>query len=239
MSVRLDKLISSRTSVTRSQIRALVRAGRVTVDGATAASPDLSVSETAAVAVDGRPIPAEQLCYLMLNKPAGVLSAVRDSRQKTVLDLVPEPLRRKDLFPVGRLDKDTTGLLILTNDGAFAHRVLAPRAKIPKVYLARLDVLPGEDARRAFAAGLILSDGTACLPAELEPLGDDPPRVRVTVFEGKYHQVKRMLGAVGAGVCALHRSQIGALELDPALAPGACRSLSEEELRRLTLNGKG
>ena len=164
----------------------------------------------------------------MLNKPAGILSATDDKKQKTVIDLFPAELKKKNLFPVGRLDKDTTGLLIITNDGDFAHRVISPRSEIVKTYHAVTETPVNDADIEAFRQGIVLADGTKCLPAGLEKLPDGSCLVRV--MEGKYHQVKRMLASRGKPVTALMRLSIGGLELDKGLLPGQFRQLSEKEL---------
>ena len=226
---RLDKLLSDSGRYTRSEARAAIRGGRVTVCGETVRKPEEKFDpKTAEIRADGERIDWASSRYLMLNKPAGVLSATDDPRQPTVLDLLSPELRRQGLFPVGRLDKDTTGLLLLTNDGDFAHRVISPKKHVPKRYRAVLDGPLGPEDAAAFAEGLTLSDGTKCLPARLE-LPEENVGL-VTVYEGKYHQVKRMFAARGRHVTALHREQIGALRLDETLDPGEYRALSPEEL---------
>ena len=225
--IRLDKLISDSGRASRSEAKALIRAGRVSVDGRIAARAEDKYERSAVVRIDGEAIDAARFHYVMLHKPAGVLSATEDARQKTVLDLLPPALRRLELFPVGRLDKDTTGLLLLTDDGDFAHRVISPKKHVPKRYRARLDAPLEEGDVEAFATGLTLEDGTACLPAALRVTA--PAEGLVTVYEGKYHQVKRMFAARGKHVLALHREGVGALALDPSLPPGGFRSLSPEE----------
>lgn len=226
---RLDKFLADTGRWSRSEAKALIRAGRVLVDGVPARSGDGKVGETSTITVDGEVLAGGRARYLMLHKPAGLLSATEDRDQPTVLDLLTPELRRLGLFPVGRLDKDTTGLLLLTNDGDFAHRVTAPRRHVPKRYLTRVEgSLMPEDAK-TLAGGVTLGDGTRCLPARLE-LTDRPDEGRVTVYEGKYHQVKRMLAALGKPVVRLHRERIGGLELDSALAPGEYRPLTAAEL---------
>ena len=178
--------------------------------------------------LDGIKIEYAKYHYYMLNKPAGVLSATDDGRQKTVLDLVTPEMRKMGLFPVGRLDKDTTGLLLLTNDGDFAHRVISPKSGIVKVYHARTEVPVDEADVAAFAEGLTLGDGTKCLPAGLKPLTDGS--CLVEVMEGKYHQVKRMLASRGKPVTELKRLSIGGLKLDESLLPGDFRALEQNEL---------
>lgn len=164
----------------------------------------------------------------MLHKPSGVLTATSDRSQPTVLDLFPPELQRFGLVPAGRLDKDTTGLLLITDDGDYVHRVITPKKHVPKVYFARTDGLPTSADAERFAQGVVLGDGTQCLPARLECLPEQGG-CRVTVYEGKYHMVKRMLASCGTPVSQLHRLSIGALTLDPTLAPGAYRELSAEE----------
>lgn len=225
---RLDKILSGTGRWSRREVKELVKAGRVTVDGVVAARPEDKLDRAAALAVDGEPVDGEKFTYLMLHKPGGVLSATEDPRQPTVLDLLPPHLRRLGLFPVGRLDKDTEGLLLLTNDGPLGHRLLSPKKHVDKVYFVRVaGTLDGADSA-AFRAGMTLEDGLHCLPAELEVL-EEPDTGLVTLREGKYHQVKRMLAARGKPVTYLKRLSMGPLALDPDLAPGAWRPLTREE----------
>lgn len=227
--MRLDKLLSECGVASRKEIRQLIRSGRVSVDGAAAASPEMKLDPyKALVCLDGTKIEYAKYHYYMMNKPAGVLSATDDGRQKTVLDLVTPEMRKMGLFPVGRLDKDTTGLLILTNDGEFAHRVISPRSGIVKVYHAQTEAPVDEADITAFKEGLTLGDGTKCLPAGLKLLPDGS--CLVEVMEGKYHQVKRMLSSRGKPVTELKRLSIGGLKLDKALLPGSFRALEENEL---------
>ena len=227
--MRLDKLLSECGVASRKEIRQLIRSGRVSVDGAAAASPEMKLDPyKALVCLDGTKIEYAKYHYYMMNKPAGVLSATDDGRQKTVLDLVTPEMRKIGLFPVGRLDKDTTGLLILTNDGGFAHRVISPRSGIVKVYHARTEAPVDEADITAFKEGLTLGDGTKCLPAGLKLLPDGS--CLVEVMEGKYHQVKRMLASRGKPVTELKRLSIGGLKLDESLLPGGFRALEENEL---------
>ena len=229
---RLDKIIANRGAASRREVKELVRQGRVLVDGVPAAAPDMKISpETAAITVDGVPLCGGRYLYLLLHKPAGVLTATEDKRQPTVLDLVPEAYRRRGLVPVGRLDKDTEGLLLLTDDGELTHRLLSPRYHVGKVYYARVEGTPDAADAAAFAAGLQLADGLQCLPAGLEPLG--PGECLVTLREGKFHQVKRMLAARGKPVLYLKRLAMGPLRLEEELAPGQCRLLTGEELLSL------
>ena len=225
---RLDKLLSDAGVAPRRELKAIIRAGRVEVNGTVVTAPETKVDETAAsVAVDGVPVDTGQFVYYMMDKPTGVVSATEDRTEETVLDLLPPEVRRRGVFPVGRLDKDTTGLLLLTNDGAFAHRIISPVSHVEKCYAARVDGIPAETDAAVFAPGVILRDGTECLPARLETDGTD--RCLVSVREGKYHQVKRMLASRGKPVLELRRLTIGALRLDETLGPGGFRPLTPEE----------
>lgn len=226
---RLDKLLSDLGVASRSELRQIIRAGRVRVDGVPVTAPEAKLdAEKSELTLDGQRLNYRALRYFMMDKPAGVLSVTEDRKQKTVLDLLPPELRRLGLFPVGRLDKDTSGLLLLTNDGDFAHRVISPKSGVPKRYYAEVEGRPDEADARAFREGLILGDGTHCLPAELIPLGENS--CRVVVMEGKYHQVKRMLASRGKPVTLLRREAVGELELGEDLGPGGFRELESEDL---------
>lgn len=226
---RLDKVIANRGAASRREVKTLVRQGRVLVDGIPAAAADMKVDAAAAViTVDGVALESERHVYLLLHKPAGVLTATEDKRQPTVLDLIPQEMRRRDLAPVGRLDKDTEGLLLLTDDGELTHRLLSPKYHVDKVYYARVEGVPDAADAAAFAEGLLLGDGLQCLPAKLEPLGGG--ECLVTLREGKFHQVKRMLASRGKSVRYLKRLSMGPLCLEDTLAPGQCRKLRPEEL---------
>lgn len=234
--LRLDKIIAASGKYSRREVKLLIRQGRVLVDGVPARSPEDKVDpESAEIAVNGEALPYRRYTWLMLHKPAGVLSATEDGRGTTVLDLLPQELQRRNLFPVGRLDKDTEGLLLLTNEGVLAHDLLSPRRHVDKVYYARTAGQLREEDRQAFAAGMTLGDGLKCLPAELEILsaGLEGSEALVTLREGKFHQVKRMLAARGTPVLYLKRIRMGNLTLDPALAPGEYRYLTEKELSGL------
>lgn len=227
--MRLDKFVSDCGAASRREIKQLIKAGRVTLDGETAAAPDTKLDpETAVVTIDGTALKYEKNHYFMLNKPAGVLSATDDGKQKTVIDLLSPEHKRLGLFPVGRLDKDTTGLLLITDDGDFAHKVISPKSEIKKLYHAEtLEPVNAADIA-AFAQGVTLADGTKCLPAGLSLRSDGS--CLVTVMEGKYHQVKRMLASRGKPVITLKRLKIGSLELDESLEPGDYRPLTADEL---------
>ena len=229
--IRLDKYLCEMEAGTRSEVKAFIKKGRVTVNGETAKSPEQKVDETKdTVTLDGHSFSYQKYFYYMLHKPAGVVTAGRDHHDQTVLDLLVDA-PGKDLSPVGRLDKDTEGLLLLTDDGELAHRLLSPRHHVDKVYLVEIDGQVNHADTAAFEAGLTLGDGTQCMPAGLEDLG--PGLCRVTLREGKFHQVKRMLAQRGKPVIGLKRLSMGPLELDQALQPGEFRPLTTEELAQL------
>ena len=228
---RLDKFLSEAGAASRKEIRQLVRQGRITVNGAAATAPDMKVDETAAeVRLDGEPVAGRRDVTLLLYKPAGYVTSTEDPRDKTVMELIPEAYRRQGVVPAGRLDKETEGLLILTNDGARNHRITAPRHELPKRYYAEHEGEAGEADIAAFAAGLTLRDGTVCKPAELRTLG--PGRSEITVREGKYHQVRRMMAARGMTVRYLRRETEGGLSLG-GMQPGEVRELTAAELALL------
>ncbi|MCF2595388.1 pseudouridine synthase [Pseudoflavonifractor phocaeensis] len=230
---RLDKLLSSTGLWSRKEVKDLVRQGRVLAEGVPVRRPEEKYDPmTDRIQVDGETVDCAPFVYVMMNKPAGLLSATEDKNQKTVLDLLPQHLRRRGLFPVGRLDKDTTGLLLLTDDGSLAHELLSPKKHVDKVYLARVEGRVDASDTAALGAGMVLGDGLHCLPAGLEPLGDGSSCL-VTLREGKYHQVKRMLAARGKPVLALKRLSMGPLELDRELEAGEWRMLAPEELEAL------
>ena len=234
---RLDKLLVSTGRWSRSEVKRLVREGRVLVDGRVAARPEEKCdAQRVALSVDGAAVPLRAHVYIMLNKPAGTLSATEDGRGKTVLDLLPAEYRKRGLFPVGRLDRDTEGLLLLTDDGALAHALLAPKKHVDKRYLARVDGPLNEADCEAFAGGMTLGDGLHCLPAALEIVtsGEEESAAMVTLHEGKFHQIKRMFAARGRRVTCLKRLSMGPLALDASLAPGAWRLLTDSEENTIT-----
>ena len=228
---RLDKLIASQggaNSLSRKEVKALIARGRVTVDGIPAKSAEQKVDpDKAAIAVDGVPLTLKRNLYLLLNKPKGYVSSTDGGDGPTVLELVPPELSRRGLFPAGRLDKDTTGLMLLTDDGQLAHRILSPNRHVKKRYLVTLDVPPTEEMANRFAEGVPLSDGV-CKPAELSIAGDNT--ALVTLTEGRYHQIKRMFGYCGATVVGLHRVAMGNLSLPDDLPEGSIREATPEEL---------
>lgn len=273
--MRLDKYLADMGIGTRSEIKKDIKSGRVSVDGIIIRDPGCKVSADSRVMINGNAVAYEEYVYYMLNKPAGVISASEDPRQETVIDLIDEQ-KRRDLFPAGRLDKDTEGLMLITNDGTLAHRLLSPKHHVDKTYFARvLEDVTDEDAE-AFREGLVLPDGLECMPAEVTVTGrftaadfmtsaesfmtphdqdalsdegymtphdqaalsvDDPDapvtEVLITIREGKFHQIKRMFHAIGCEVIYLKRLTMGTLELDPDLAPGEYRRLTDEELDSL------
>lgn len=284
--MRLDKYLSDMGAGTRSELKKEIRKGVASVDGRVVKDPGFSVSPDSNVVFRGAEVAYEEFVYYMLNKPAGIISASEDNREPTVVDLIAEP-KRRDLFPVGRLDRDTEGLLIITNDGALSHRLLSPKHHVDKVYYVKAAGRLDESHVSAFKDGLVLPDGLECLPADLEILAvspdsseyqdssasvnsmhlyeqlsgaadcvdtgeaelvaepeDDRPGInavdfvteaKVTIREGKFHQVKRMFSAVGSEVLYLKRLSMGPVSLDPALAPGEYRRLTPEELSALSI----
>ena len=229
---RLDKIIASQGAYSRSEVKALVKAKRVLVNGVAVSDPGFKADpDTDEITVDGKKFGYSEFVYIMLNKPKGVVSASNSPNDKTVIDLLPGEMRRSGLFPAGRLDKDTTGFVLITDDGEFAHEILSPKNHIEKTYEARLAQPVDEKQLEMVADGIVLGDGTECLPAKLRVVEDtDNPLVEIKIYEGKYHQIKRMFAAAGNGVIELKRTMMGALPLDDRLAEGECRRLTDEEL---------
>ena len=228
---RLDKFLSASGAGTRSRVKELLKAGRVTVDGGVERDPGRKVDpDVQEIRRDGEIRGGRRRGVLMLHNPGGFVTATSDAHERTVMELLPPEYRHLDLNPVGRLDKETEGLLLFTNDGALLHRLISPRQEVPKVYYARHEGSATREDVKAFAEGLELRDGTKCLPAVLEPLG--PGESRITVREGKYHQVRRMMASRGMTVLYLRRQREGGLELGD-LPLGESRELSEEEIRAL------
>lgn len=234
---RLDKFLCDSGAGTRSQVKQLLKAGRVTVDGKIEKDPGRKIDPAAnAVQLDGSAMGGYARRVVMMNKPMGYVTATEDAKEKTVMELLPEQMRHWDLKPIGRLDKQTEGLLLFTNDGELLHRLISPKKEVPKVYYARHEGQGIEEDVAAFAAGLTLRDGTVCLPAKLEPLG--PGESRITVCEGKYHQVRRMMASRGMTVTYLERIREGTLTLE-GLPRGQTRVLTELELASLGLSEMG
>ena len=232
--MRLDKYLSEALGIPRSESLKRITKGQVTVNGAVCKKADTQVDEkTVQVSCGGTALAHTEYVYLMLNKPQGVVCARKDRRDITVADLAAAEYPRRQLFPAGRLDKTSTGFVLLTDDGALAHELLAPGRHVPKQYLVTLDTPLTPQMQAGFAAGVTLADGQKLAPALAEPTGEDPCVVRVTLHQGVYHQIKRMFGVFDAGVNALHRESIGGILLDPTLKPGQWRPLTEEELEIL------
>ncbi len=225
---RFDKIIANQFNVSRKDARTAIRRGKGLVDGQALKDPSVLVDVTSEIVFCGEKLQYKRFVYILMNKPKGVLSASNDKNRKTVIDLVPEEWRRSGLFPVGRLDKDTTGLLIITNDGEFGHKVINPNKNIEKIYVATLDGAVTKEMEKTFSDGVVLADGTVCKSAKLEALSEN--KARITIREGKYHQIKRMFGTVGLGVNELKRITIGGLQLPEDLREGKCRLLKTEEI---------
>lgn len=236
MMIRLDKYLADMGVGTRTEVKRLIRQGMVTVDGAAEKSADKKIDESKTlVRVGGKEISYAEFEYYMLNKPAGVVSATEDGRDRTVLDLL-KGRKRKDLFPVGRLDKDTEGLLLITNDGGLAHRLLSPKKHVDKTYYAKVRGRVTEETARQFASGIDIGEKQEewTMPARLQIVeGGEISEIRLTIQEGKYHQVKRMFRAVGMEVLYLRRETFGPLKLDGTLSLGDYRKLTKEELELL------
>lgn len=229
--IRLDRFLTEMTGFTRTQAKEAAKKGRIAVDGVVVRKTDGKiVPGIQKVTVDGREITYQAAEYYMLNKPAGTVSATEDGRYPTVVSLI-EERKRKDLFPVGRLDLDTEGLLLITNDGDLAHRLLSPKRHVDKIYFVRYSGDLPRDSVRRFGEGLVLEDGTRTMPAEFEPLAGG--EALLTLREGKFHQVKRMMEAVGCRVTYLKRLSMGSLKLDESLEPGQYRPLTQQELEEL------
>ena len=234
---RLDKIIASSGLSTRSEVKTLIKKGLVKVNNTIIKdSSEKFDCETDDIVVDGKPLRKGKYVYIMLNKPKGVVSATNDNKDLTVVDILPEELKRKNLFPAGRLDKDTVGFCLITDDGDFAHDILAPAHHVTKTYIAQLDkAVDFEKARQAFFDGVVLGDGTVLLSADLDIIeNDDIPTYKVVIKEGKYHQVKRMFASLGSTVTELKRIKIGELCLDENLKQGEARLITPEELCKIT-----
>lgn len=232
--IRLDKYLADMGVGTRAEVKKYIKQGKVTVDGAVVKSAELKIDqEVQQVMFQGSPIGYEEFEYYMLHKPAGVISATTDSKDKTVVDLISDK-KRKNLFPVGRLDKDTEGLLLITNDGDLAHRLLSPKKHVDKVYYAKVDGIVSEEDVKVFREGVAIGQGEIAKPAVLEILkADTVSEIKVTIQEGKFHQVKRMFHTIGKEVLYLKRLSMGSLVLDDSLPLGAYRKLTREELEEL------
>lgn len=229
---RLDKIIANSGTLSRKEVHRLIKSGAVSVNGITTKDRGFCIDpETAQIKINGQPVSLEKYVYIMLNKPEGVVSATKDPTEKTVVDLVPAEFKKKNLFPAGRLDRKTTGFVLITDNGDFAHKILSPKNHIEKTYEARLAEKIDEISLQKVAEGITLGDGTECLPAKVRVLEDgNNPLIEIKICEGKYHQIKRMFAAVGNAVVELKRVKMGELPLDESLAPGECKVLSKEEV---------
>ena len=234
MKQRLDKILASQGQLTRSQAGKLICGGSVRVNGKAVTDPALKADpETDAIEADGKLITYRRNIYIMMNKPEDVVSVSESPGEKNVIDLLPPEMKRKGLFPAGRLDKNTTGFVLITDDGDFAHEILSPARHVEKTYIATLSRPIPEEQLKAFEDGVELSDGYKCLPAKITVLSGDGLTVEIVLKEGKYHQVRRMAAACGSHVDKLSRKKLGGLELDPGLSPGDCRLLTDDELKMI------
>ena len=228
---RIDKTISSQTNYSRKDVKKLILQKKISVNGKVAKKPEQKVNEQQdEIYIDGNKLEIKKYIYLILNKPKGYISATDDRTAKTVLDLVPEKYMRRGLFPAGRLDKDTTGMMIITDDGEFAHNILAPKKHIEKTYRVQIDIDITDEMREKFKQGIVLKDHVCC-PATI--VVEDKNTALITITEGKYHQIKRMFGCFGAKVVNLHRISMGGLQLPKDLREGECRELTATELLKL------
>lgn len=224
---RIDKILVSQGIGSRREVQKRIKSGEVTVNGEIIRKPEFKANaENDKIAVLGKVLNYSEHIYIMINKPAGVVSASQDNHDKTVIDILPDEYKRKGLFPAGRLDKDTEGLLIITDDGDFAHRMLSPKKHVDKQYIAQLDGEITEKTIQNFKQGIIFADGTKCLPAKLEIYNNDKKTGLVTICEGKFHQVKKMFISCGLNVVHLQRISIGGLYLDGNLPIGGCKLLT-------------
>lgn len=229
---RLDKFLSSQTSISRNEIKTSIYKNQVTINGEIIKDTSRKVNpETDIIMLNGQQILYKKNLYIMLNKPKNTVSATKDNKDKTVIDIIPKNLYRKNLFPVGRLDKDTEGLLIITDDGEFSHRITSPKKEIYKVYEATINRKLTNSDIENFSNGIIFLDGTKCLPAKLEIISDY--KALVTICEGKFHQVKKMFSVINAQICELKRIKIGNLSLDENLQVGQSRELTPQEIKSI------
>lgn len=235
---RLDKIISSQGMISRSEVKQLVKKGEVCVNGSVVRDSSVKVSYDDVIVLCGQQLFQTRHTYIMLNKPKGVVSSTDDKRDKTVVDILPDELKRKNLFPAGRLDKDTTGFCLITDDGDFAHNILSPSRHVTKTYIAEVsDYIDIQNAKKAFLDGVVLGDGTVLLSAILEEIPcEDRHLFKVIIKEGKYHQIKRMFASLGTTVIELKRIAIGGLPLDDSIPEGSARLITDEELKSIVEN---
>ena len=231
--MRIDKFAAEQTGISRADAKALIKRRQIIVNGVPVSSGDVHVDpENDEIIIGGKHIIYREHLYIMLNKPAGTVCAVKDELSPTVLELIPPELRRKGLFPAGRLDKDTEGFVFITDDGALAHKMLSPRSHVEKEYEVTLEKPAKESYKELFASGMTIDGGEKCLPAEII-FTEDSKKVRLIICEGKYHQVKRMMEAAGNKVVFLRRIRIGGIPLDPELPLGNCREILHKEVANL------
>lgn len=236
--MRLDKFFSSQEIISRKDIKSYIKKGNIKVNNEKVATQSVQINtDIDVITLFEDVIPYKPFIYIMLNKPTGVVSATNDKINPTVLDLVPDELYRSDLFPAGRLDKDSNGFVLITNDGDFAHKILSPKNHVPKTYVVRVDGKMTNQAIDLMENGITLASGEVCQPAKVNVLEDtDNALLEVIIVEGKYHQIKRMLGVVDLGVLSLSRTKIGSLELDKNLQFGSCREILYKELDLILVN---
>lgn len=226
---RLDKILSHNLNITRSEAKSLIKENRVSLNGSPVNSANIKCEADAVVSVDGKSVNTNKYVYIMMNKPKGVVSASEDRSDKTVIDLLPDELKRKGLFPAGRLDKDTTGFMLITDDGEFAHSILSPKRHVEKTYIATLDKPFDEAVKADFERGMELG-GEKLLAAQLNAINADKTEAEIVIRQGIYHQIKRMFAKYGIAVLELKRTKIGNLSLDSALKKGEARYITEEEM---------
>lgn len=235
---RVDKILSNMGYGTRKEVKELIKSGLVEIDGIVAKDPGQQVeAESQEIKVGDKKLFYKDYIYIIMNKPQGVISATEDSRERTVVDLLPDEFKAFDPFPVGRLDKDTEGLLLLTNDGQLSHKLLSPKKHVPKTYFAKIMGRVTEEDVEAFSRGVVLEDGYKTMPSQLAVLERGSiSQIEVTIYEGKFHQVKRMFQSVGKEVVYLKRISMGELKLDEALKPGDFRELDKEERKLIGID---
>lgn len=239
MMERLDKIIASQGKYSRSEVKKLVKQGRITINEVPVKKSDIKLdAQKDQIKIDGRVLSYKKHIYIMLNKPKGVVSATEDAQKQTVIDLVPKDMKRDGLFPAGRLDGDTVGFVLITDDGDFAHKILSPKNHIMKTYVATLQRPVTDEDILAFKNGIELRDGTVCLEAQVAPIPSTVPMAQIRICEGKYHQVKRMFASLGNKVLELKRTKMGELPLDESLCPGQCREITPDELKLIERENK-
>lgn len=230
---RIDKIISVASGVSRADARALIKKGLVSVNGAVVKDIGFKADEKNDIICSrGEKLCYSKFVYIMMNKPKGVISASEGGSEKTVVDILPDSMKRKNLFPAGRLDKDTTGFVLITDDGDFAHKILSPKNHIPKTYIAQLDKPFDDTLVSAFEQGVALKDDL-CMPAKISAVDGDYTKALVIIKQGMYHQIKRMFGKFGITVTGLTRIKMGKLALDETLQPGGCRYITPDELEQI------